>query len=85
MRNIIVTGGSGFIGTNLILFLIKKNYNVINIDKLSNSSNSYFIKNKIKNYNFIKNDLLEIKISKLNLLFNKFNLITLLILRPKPM
>ena len=36
-KNIIVTGGSGFIGSNLINFLIKKKYSVINLDKLSYS------------------------------------------------
>ena len=34
MKKIVVTGGSGFIGTNLVNFLIKKKYFVINIDKL---------------------------------------------------
>ena len=34
-KNIIVTGGLGFIGSNLIELLIKKNYNIINIDKVS--------------------------------------------------
>ena len=32
MKKIIVTGGNGFIGSNLIKFLIKKNFFVINID-----------------------------------------------------
>ena len=35
MKKVIVTGGSGFIGSNLVKFLLKKNYYVINIDKLS--------------------------------------------------
>ena len=39
MKKIIVTGGSGFIGSNLVNFLIKKKYFVINIDKLTYSSN----------------------------------------------
>ena len=58
-KNIIVTGGSGFIGSNLINFLIKKKYSVINLDKLSYSSNSYNTKNFIKNnkYKFIKCDI----------------------------
>ena len=38
-KNIIVTGGLGFIGSNLIEYLIKKKFNVINIDKISYSSN----------------------------------------------
>ena len=34
-KTILVTGGCGFIGTNLISYLINKKFNVINIDKLS--------------------------------------------------
>jgi len=58
-KNIIVTGGLGFIGSNLIELLIKKNYSVINIDKISYSSNFYNIKDikKNKKYEFIKCDL----------------------------
>ena len=59
MSKILVTGGLGFIGSNLIKLLLKKNYKVINIDKVSYASNFYntreFIKNK--NYKFIKCDL----------------------------
>ena len=58
MKKIIVTGGSGFIGSNLVNFLIEKNFFVINIDKLTYASNKY--KNKIKNnknYKFYKLDI----------------------------
>ncbi|MEC8358819.1 MAG: NAD-dependent epimerase/dehydratase family protein, partial [SAR324 cluster bacterium] len=41
MKKVIVTGGSGFIGTNLVNFLIRKKLFVINIDKLTYSSNKY--------------------------------------------
>ena len=34
-KNIIITGGLGFIGSNLIDLLIKKKYSVINIDKVN--------------------------------------------------
>jgi dTDP-glucose 4,6-dehydratase len=40
-KKIIVTGGLGFIGSNLIRFLITKGFFVINIDKVSYSSNFY--------------------------------------------
>ena len=40
MKKIIVTGGSGFIGSNLVNYLIKKKYYVINIDKLFPKSKS---------------------------------------------
>ena len=58
-KNIIVTGGMGFIGSNLVNLLVKKNFKVINIDKVTYSSNSYNIKNfkKNKNYRFIKSDI----------------------------
>ena len=34
-ENLIVTGGLGFIGSNLIKLLIKKRYSVINIDSIT--------------------------------------------------
>ena len=59
MQKIIVTGGLGFIGSNLIKILLKKNYYVINLDKVTYASNFYNIKNfnKNKKYKFIKCDL----------------------------
>tara|TARA_Y100001958_G_scaffold155080_1_gene145064 strand:+ start:630 stop:1652 length:1023 start_codon:yes stop_codon:yes gene_type:complete len=59
MQKILVTGGLGFIGSNLIKILLKKNYYVINIDKESYSSNFYNTKNfsKNKNYKFLNCDL----------------------------
>ena len=59
MQKIIVTGGLGFIGSNLIKLLIKKNYFIINIDKVNYASNFYNTKDfsKNKNYIFIRLDI----------------------------
>ena len=35
---IVITGGSGFIGTNLINYLNKKKFKLLNIDKISYAS-----------------------------------------------
>ena len=53
MKKIIVTGGSGFIGSNLVKFLLKKKYFVINIDSLRYSANPYNVKDFKNNKNYI--------------------------------
>ena len=59
MKRFVVTGGCGFIGSNLVKFLLKKKFFVINIDKLSYSANPYNLKriSKNKNYRFFKYDI----------------------------
>ena len=71
MKKIIVTGGLGFIGSNLIELLIKKNYFVVNIDKNSYSSNFYNTKDflKSKKYKFICCDITNKKLKKI---FNQY-------------
>jgi dTDP-glucose 4,6-dehydratase len=59
MKKIIISGGLGFIGSNLIELLIKKKYHIINIDKITYSSNFYNVKDfkNSKKYKFIKLDI----------------------------
>ena len=57
MKTIIITGGLGFIGSNLINILSKKKYFIINIDKITYASNLNNISENIKNYKFYKQDI----------------------------
>ena len=57
MKTIIVTGGLGFIGSNLINILSKKKFFIINIDKVTYASNFKNISSNIKNYKFYKQDI----------------------------
>jgi len=68
-NKIIVTGGAGFVGTNLINFLLKKtNYKIISIDNYSSGFKKNHIKNKRINY--IKGDTKNISL----ILKNKKNI-----------
>ncbi len=52
---ILITGGCGFVGTNIALFLSKKKYKIQSLDNLSRNGSKYNLnllkKNNIKNYN----------------------------------
>ena len=67
MKRVIVTGGLGFIGSNLVELLLKKKYKVINIDKNTYSSNFYNVKEfkKNKDYKYIECDIANKKLNKI--------------------
>ncbi len=71
MKRFIVTGGYGFIGSNLIFMLLKKKFKVLNIDNLSYAARKFDLSsiNK-KYYEFEKNDINNKK--ELIKIFNKF-------------
>ena len=65
-KKIIVTGGAGFIGGRLVDFFLKKNFSVMNIDKLTYAASISEIK-KFSNYSkyfFVKTDINNSKLIK---------------------
>ena len=76
MKNILVTGGAGFIGSHLVRLLVNKydQYHIINMDILTyagNLENLKDIENK-DNYTFIKCDICDHK--KVSQIFSKYNI-----------
>lgn len=58
MKNIVVTGGAGFIGTNLCLRLLKQGHTVIAVDNLITSTGENLkVLQKYPNFTFIKYDI----------------------------
>jgi dTDP-glucose 4,6-dehydratase len=61
MKNILITGGAGFIGSHLVRLMVNKypHYNIINLDKLTYAGNLENLKDieDSPNYRFIKGDI----------------------------
>jgi len=78
MKKILITGGSGFIGTNFIEKLNKKKFEICNLDKISSESTPEKFKQLInrKNYKFFKIDLMNNK--KIKEIITKFKPDTLI-------
>lgn len=76
MKNILVTGGAGFIGSNFINYILdqRDDYNIFNLDKLTyagNLENLVPSENK-KNYHFVKGDICNFEL--VNYLFEQFKI-----------
>ncbi|MEE9450648.1 MAG: dTDP-glucose 4,6-dehydratase, partial [Ignavibacteriaceae bacterium] len=76
MKNILLTGGAGFIGSNFINYILGEHsdYNIINLDKLTYAGN---LENLVtsegkKNYRFVKGDITNAEL--VNSLFQKYEI-----------
>ena len=76
MKNILLTGGAGFIGSNFINYILDEHndYNIVNLDKLTYAGN---LENLVtsegkKNYRFVKGDITNAEL--VNSLFQKYDI-----------
>lgn len=76
MKTYLITGGAGFIGSNFIIYILKKYHdvNLINIDKLTYAGNLENLKEieHNPNYMFIKGDICNKEI--ISSLFSKYDI-----------
>ncbi len=63
MKNILITGGAGFIGSHVVRLFVNKypEYNVVNLDKLTYAGNLENLKDieSKSNYKFVKGDIVD--------------------------
>ncbi len=76
MKNILITGGAGFIGSNFINYILKSrdDYFIVNLDKLTYAGNLENLKDveSNKNYKFVKGDITNSDL--VNYLFENYNI-----------
>lgn len=63
-RNILITGGCGFIGSHVVNYFVKKypEYRIVNMDKLTYAANESNVEvSNCSNYKFVKTDICDFK------------------------
>ena len=86
-RNILITGGAGFIGSHVVRLFVEKypEYRIINADKLTYAGNLSNLKDveDRPNYTFVKADICDYGV--MSSLFTNYNIDGLYILPQKAM
>ncbi len=76
MKNILITGGAGFIGSHVVRLFVNKypDYNIINLDALTYAGNLENLKDieDKPNYTFIKGDICDYE--RMNIVFSDYEI-----------
>ena len=73
MNRILITGGLGFIGSNFIeLLLTKKNFQILNLDKITYASNTNINSKFLKHYNYSFKKIDIVNVSKVKEIISNF-------------
>ncbi|MBS1742102.1 MAG: dTDP-glucose 4,6-dehydratase [Bacteroidetes bacterium] len=75
MKNILITGGAGFIGSHLTRLFVTKypDYNIVNLDKLTYAGNLENLRDieSAPNYRFVKGDIVDME--QMRAVFKQYN------------
>jgi dTDP-glucose 4,6-dehydratase len=76
MKNILITGGAGFIGSHVVRLFLNKypEYNIYNLDKLTYAGNLENLRDieNMQNYHFLKEDICDF--NKMKDIFNEYEI-----------
>ena len=76
MKNILITGGAGFIGSHVVRLFLNKypDYNIYNLDKLTYAGNLENLRDveNYKNYHFLKEDICDFE--RMKVLFKEYSI-----------
>jgi UDP-glucuronate decarboxylase len=71
MKRVLITGGAGFLGSNLCKFLLDRDYDVVCLDNLSTGSKKNIIEfEHLKNFTFVEGDVTNVLDYDIDFIYN---------------